>query len=157
MFCSLSIRYLSLQAGSEFSPVRDPTSPVLRLHDDDDVFSGGRGGEGFLCPSCMEAFQSPEELQVHYESRHASEAGLTTAKRSQGHLRDLQEEVDGLQSTLRQELGYSQELKKEVEKLSSAVAKGDETKEATEERMVREQLGAMEEAKQLSKRTLVQD
>ena len=46
------------------SPLRQPGPPI---QDEGDV-SGQ--AEGFLCPSCMAGFPSPELLQQHYEDQH---------------------------------------------------------------------------------------
>lgn len=71
----------------DFSPVRSSS----REDGDDEHFEtlGGEEQEGFICPTCMRGFASPEGLQVHYEEAHGSEASLGMAKKSQGHFHDL--------------------------------------------------------------------
>ena len=86
--------YVSFQA--EFSsPIRSPSSGG-----NDETFEdlgegmGGGEAEGFICPSCMRGFVAPEELQIHFESQHSSEASLNSAKKNEGHLTDLKGESD---------------------------------------------------------------
>ncbi len=177
------------QAGSDFSPSRSLSS----VDDEsfgaagagagagagaEEVFDGSGEQEGFICPSCMRGFATPEKLQVdwregtkaenvgmkssskkgpppfqvHYESEHGAEASLTTAKRSEGKFADLKGEVSEMQSVLREEQLYSTELKREVERLSEAVkAKNGATAtaEQQEREMYREQVAMLEEGKRL--------
>ena len=53
------------------SPLRQP-GPAIQ--DEGDV-SGQ--AEGFLCPSCMAGFPSPELLQQHYEDEHIIDQDIT--------------------------------------------------------------------------------
>ncbi|KFQ33245.1 Early endosome antigen 1, partial [Merops nubicus] len=78
--------------------------------------------EGFICPLCMKSHGSAEELFKHYEAVHNS--GIDSTHGGEGHLspeRDevslLRQEVKDLQASLKEERWYSEELKKELEKL----------------------------------------
>ncbi|XP_009580666.1 PREDICTED: early endosome antigen 1-like, partial [Fulmarus glacialis] len=78
--------------------------------------------EGFICPLCMKSHGSAEELFKHYEAVHNS--GIDSTHGGEGHLspeRDevslLRQEVQDLQASLKEERWYSEELKKELEKL----------------------------------------
>ncbi|OXB76905.1 UNVERIFIED_CONTAM: hypothetical protein H355_002376 [Colinus virginianus] len=78
--------------------------------------------EGFICPLCMKSHGSAEELFKHYEAVHNS--GIDSTRGGEGHLspeRDevslLRQEVQDLQASLKEERWYSEELKKELEKL----------------------------------------
>ena len=110
------------------------------------------GQEGFICPQCHQTFFSPGDLQSHFEATHVSEAGLNAAKRSEGHFHDLKDEVNDLQTTLKQEVKYSADLKRQVEQLvnrsssNAAAANGDE-----EKAMMKDQVHALEEGKRLRK------
>ncbi|XP_009978746.1 PREDICTED: early endosome antigen 1-like, partial [Tauraco erythrolophus] len=77
---------------------------------------------GFICPLCMKSHGSAEELFKHYEAVHNS--GIDSTHGGEGHLspeRDevslLRQEVQDLQASLKEERWYSEELKKELEKL----------------------------------------
>ncbi|XP_054722542.1 early endosome antigen 1-like [Uloborus diversus] len=52
-------------------------SPESRTSDDGPD-SDASSAEGFLCPSCLKAFPSPDLLQTHYESHHPEEGGATS-------------------------------------------------------------------------------
>ena len=48
-----------------------PTRSLGGLGQDSDNDRGAAGSqEGFICPLCMSGFQSPEDLQLHFESSH---------------------------------------------------------------------------------------
>ncbi|KAH0616741.1 hypothetical protein JD844_028110 [Phrynosoma platyrhinos] len=76
--------------------------------------------EGFICPLCMKSHGSAEELFKHYEAVHesgidASHGGDLSPKRDDITL--LRQEVQDLQASLKEERWYSEELKKELEKV----------------------------------------
>ena len=104
--------------------------------------------EGFICPACMGSFVSPQDLEVHYDKEHLNNGGSENNDSNLGNLRD---EVQELQTTLKEEQFYSTELKKEVERLSSAVHKSTESPSETESDLYESQIKALEEAKQLCK------
>lgn len=102
--------------------------------------------QGFLCPSCMDGFSTPEDLQKHYETFHSDGSHHTcpickgvfpTSDQLQihymgehtpmganhGDIKAMKEELAELQTTLKEERWYSDELKREVQRLSGAVAK----------------------------------
>ena len=63
----------------------------------------------------MASFSTPQELEVHYEREHI-------IGESNGNDHGLiQQSVQEIQSTLKEEQFYSAELKREVERLSTAV------------------------------------
>ena len=83
---------------------------------------------------------------MHYDKEHL------TGNDSNGNLGHLKEEVQELQSTLKEEQFYSAELKKEVERLSSAVQKSAETSsESSEIDLFQSQIKALTESKELCK------
>ena len=63
--------------------------------------------EGFICPACKTVFMDPVQLQSHFETAHSSEASISAAKKTEGHMVDLKGEVSELQSTIREEQQYS--------------------------------------------------
>ncbi|XP_062989872.1 early endosome antigen 1 isoform X2 [Elgaria multicarinata webbii] len=78
--------------------------------------------EGFICPLCMKSHGSAEELFKHYEAVHDS--GIDTSHGGESNMsptRDdvtlLRQEVQDLQASLKEERWYSEELKKELEKV----------------------------------------
>ncbi|ROT84854.1 putative early endosome antigen 1 [Penaeus vannamei] len=128
----------------------------------------GDAVEGFLCPTCYMSFPKPELLQDHYEAEHIEPSAnylcpvckarlnsqqelekhystIHGVKDTSGHsLETLREELNELSTTLREERWYSEELKKEVERLQEAFKKKDEG----EENFVhKSQLDALEESK----------
>ena len=91
----------------------------------------------------MASFSTPQELEVHYEREHI-------IGESNGNDHGLiQQSVQEIQSTLKEEQFYSSELKKEVEKLSHAVQKSTEDKSKAEMDLCQSQIGALSEAKDL--------
>ncbi|XP_022098875.1 early endosome antigen 1-like, partial [Acanthaster planci] len=96
--------------------------------------------EGFICPVCMVTLSSPEQLQVHWESVHNTPAaepspapsspshhaipasivessGQHSSMNRDGDVLALRQELEDLRVSLKEEKWYSEELKKEVEKL----------------------------------------
>ncbi|XP_076363019.1 uncharacterized protein LOC143253288 isoform X2 [Tachypleus tridentatus] len=101
-------------------------------------------GKGFLCPSCMLAFPSPEALQDHYESTHIEREREPQSHYNRHHTpQDEQEEKS-----------YSEELKKEVSRLHAAQASRDSSGgsggfDKAEVEMLRSQIQALGEGKAL--------
>lgn len=124
-----------LQAQSEISPNRRPSQTTP-----------SEEAEGFICPACMMSFASPQDLEVHYDKEHLSGGGND----KNGNLSHLKEEVEELQTTLKEEQFYSAELKKEVERLSSAVQKSTEFSPVESEvELYETQVKALTEARDL--------
>ncbi|XP_015668154.1 early endosome antigen 1 [Protobothrops mucrosquamatus] len=78
--------------------------------------------EGFICPLCMKSHGSAEELFKHYEAVHdsgidASHAGESNMSPKSDDITLLRQEVQDLQTSLKEERWYSEELKKELEKI----------------------------------------
>ncbi|KAM6437265.1 early endosome antigen 1 [Liasis olivaceus] len=78
--------------------------------------------EGFICPLCMKSHGSAEELFKHYEAVHDS--GIDTSHGGESNMTPksdditlLRQEVQDLQASLKEERWYSEELKKELEKV----------------------------------------
>ena len=69
----------------------------------------------------MSSFPTPQDLEVHYDKEHLN--GNSSSNNGGNNLGHLKEEVQELQTTLKEEQFYSAELKKEVERLSTAVHK----------------------------------
>lgn len=74
----------------------------------------------------MSSFLSPKDLELHYDREHIENNS------NGGNLNHLKEEVQELQTTLKEEQYYSAELKKEIERLSTAVHKNAEAEADTE-------------------------
>jgi early endosome antigen 1 len=111
-------------------------------------------GEGFICPACMVSFPSPQDLETHYEREHNNDGNNGNGNNgNNGNMEHLKEEVHGLQTTLKEEQFYSGELKKEVERLSTAVHKSTEhnVNDQSEVTMYESQVKALSEAKELCK------
>ncbi|KAG0717390.1 Early endosome antigen 1 [Chionoecetes opilio] len=131
---------------------------------------GVEGVEGFLCPTCFLSFPTPEVLQDHYEAEHIEPAAnylcpvckarlnsqqelekhystIHSLKDTSGHsLEALREELTELSTSLREERWYSEELKKEVERLQDAFKK----KDGGEDNFVhKSQLEAAEESRKM--------
>uniref|UniRef100_A0A8D2LPY5 Early endosome antigen 1 n=1 Tax=Varanus komodoensis TaxID=61221 RepID=A0A8D2LPY5_VARKO len=77
---------------------------------------------GFICPLCMKSHGSAEELFKHYEAVHDS--GIDTSHGGESNMSPnryditlLRQEVQDLQASLKEERWYSEELKKELEKV----------------------------------------
>ncbi|ETE64393.1 Early endosome antigen 1, partial [Ophiophagus hannah] len=78
--------------------------------------------EGFICPLCMKSHGSAEELFKHYEAVHdsgidTSHAGESNMTPKSDDITLLRQEVQDLQASLKEERWYSEELKKELEKV----------------------------------------
>uniref|UniRef100_G1KMF9 Uncharacterized protein n=1 Tax=Anolis carolinensis TaxID=28377 RepID=G1KMF9_ANOCA len=106
---------------------RNPGRVGSQASDSDSAVSGNAvdvnnesSSEGFICPLCMKSHGSAEELFKHYEAVH--ESGVDASHGSELSLkRDditlLRQEVQDLQASLKEERWYSEELKKELEKV----------------------------------------
>ena len=79
------------QAQSDFSPQK-----VFVGDGPPGEEAGSETAEGFICPSCMRGFSSPEALERHYTQQHATGPGAVG-----GNLADLKDEVQELQTTLK--------------------------------------------------------
>ncbi|KAG8137962.1 hypothetical protein E2320_003910 [Naja naja] len=78
--------------------------------------------EGFICPLCMKSHGSAEELFKHYEAVHnsgidTSHAGESNMTPKSDDITLLRQEVQDLQASLKEERWYSEELKKELDKV----------------------------------------
>ena len=98
----------------------------------------------------MQSFINPQDLEIHYDKEHLNGS-------NNGNLSNLSQEVQELQTTLKEEQFYSAELKKEVERLSSAVHKSTES--TSEVDLYESQIKALSEAKELCKLhcTMIED
>ena len=90
----------------------------------------------------MASFVSPQDLEIHYDREHLN---------GNGNFNHLKDEVQELVTTLKEEQFHSAELKKEVEKLSTAVQKSTENTDNAEADMFQSQVNALSEAKDLRK------
>ena len=98
----------------------------------------------------MSSFPTPLDLEVHYDKEHLN--GNSSSNNGGNNLGHLKEEVQELQTTLKEEQFYSAELKKEVERLSTAVHKSTEdSTELAEADLYETQIKALTEAKDLRK------
>ncbi len=100
--------------------------------------------EGFLCPACMEAFLTPEDLMAHYE---VCKIRLENAAALEDHMAQNYSPRDNeMVTALSEERWRSEELRKEVAMLQEQLT----SKSASEEsRMYQQQLRALQEAKSL--------
>ena len=131
--------YFLIKAQSEISPHRRSSQSTTPSEE---------AAEGFICPGCMSSFPTPQDLEVHYDKEHLN----GNSSNNGNNLGHLKEEVQELQTTLKEEQFYSAELKKEVERLSTAVHKSTEdSAESTEVDLYETQIKALTEAKDLRK------
>ncbi|KAI9562572.1 hypothetical protein GHT06_010026 [Daphnia sinensis] len=127
--------------------------------------------EGFLCPTCMAAFPSPDNLQSHYETEHlepganylcpvckarldnATELELhysvhhsASSAKATGDQETLMQEINTLTASLNEERWNSEELHKEVTQLKALIqAQGS----GEEHQMYQQQLQGLSETKSL--------
>uniref|UniRef100_A0A4W3ICE9 Early endosome antigen 1 n=1 Tax=Callorhinchus milii TaxID=7868 RepID=A0A4W3ICE9_CALMI len=100
---------------------------------------------GFICPLCMKSHASAEELFKHYEACHESvnESGHRE-EANQSLRRDdvtlLRQEIQDLQTTLKEERWYSEELKKELDKVQGQLKQGSQSDGLTSIAEVKQQL-----------------
>uniref|UniRef100_A0A6Q2XMI0 Early endosome antigen 1 n=1 Tax=Esox lucius TaxID=8010 RepID=A0A6Q2XMI0_ESOLU len=73
--------------------------------------------EGFICPQCMKSHNSAEELFKHYELYHDSGEQLSNPAPGREDLMLLRQELQELQTSLKEERWFSGELKKELDKV----------------------------------------
>ncbi|KAK2705140.1 hypothetical protein QYM36_017249, partial [Artemia franciscana] len=124
--------------------------------------------EGFICPTCMNSYSTPEDLQEHYQSQHVVTSYLCpvckesfdsavildkhfesdhAVKKSQSHdtkdFQVLQNELSDLSASLREEKWYSEEQGREIERLQSLL----KTNGADDSDPIKGQLSSMEAAK----------
>jgi len=132
------VKNIADKAQSEISPHRRPSQSTTPSEE---------AAEGFICPGCMSSFLTPQDLEIHYDQEHLN-GNSTSNGNNLGHLK---EEVQELQTTLKEEQFYSTELKKEVERLSTAVHKSTEESavETSEIDLYETQIKALSEAKDL--------
>uniref|UniRef100_A0A8C3G194 Early endosome antigen 1 n=1 Tax=Cyclopterus lumpus TaxID=8103 RepID=A0A8C3G194_CYCLU len=73
--------------------------------------------EGFICPQCMKSHNSAEELFKHYELFHDTGDLPAHMAPTREDLTMLRQEVQDLHVTLKEEKWFSEELKKELDKV----------------------------------------
>uniref|UniRef100_A0A674EY72 Early endosome antigen 1 n=1 Tax=Salmo trutta TaxID=8032 RepID=A0A674EY72_SALTR len=73
--------------------------------------------EGFICPQCMKSHNSAEELFKHYELYHDSGDQPSHTGPGREDLVLLRQELQELQTSLKEEKWFSAELKKELDKV----------------------------------------
>lgn len=127
--------------------------------------------EGFLCPTCMAAFPSPDNLQSHYETEHlepganylcpvckarldnATELELhysvhhsASSVKASGDQETLMQEINTLTASLNEERWNAEELHKEVTQLKALIkAQGS----GEEHQMYQQQIQGLSETKSL--------
>ncbi|XP_037081377.1 early endosome antigen 1-like [Pollicipes pollicipes] len=134
----------------------------------EDASAAVGGAEGFLCPTCMKGFATPEQLQQHDQTAHIDpsatylcpvcKARLTSSAELEQHfarnhpplpqsddVEVLQHELTDVNTTLREERWYSEELKREVARLQQLV----EATQSEETMLYQEQIKALQESKAL--------
>ncbi|KTF91113.1 hypothetical protein cypCar_00030876 [Cyprinus carpio] len=91
--------------------------------------------EGFICPQCMKSHNSAEELFKHYEVFHEPGDQPSPFSPGRGDLTLLRQEVQDLQASLKEERWFSEELKKELDKVQGHLAtnKGSQNDGTSEE------------------------
>uniref|UniRef100_A0A4W3IKB7 Early endosome antigen 1 n=1 Tax=Callorhinchus milii TaxID=7868 RepID=A0A4W3IKB7_CALMI len=72
---------------------------------------------GFICPLCMKSHASAEELFKHYEACHEILIDNLFSYFFRDDVTLLRQEIQDLQTTLKEERWYSEELKKELDKV----------------------------------------
>ncbi|XP_061109284.1 early endosome antigen 1 isoform X6 [Conger conger] len=80
--------------------------------------------EGFICPQCMKSHNSAEELFKHYEVFHESANQPMSPGPGREDLALLQQEVQDLHASLKEERWFSGELKKELDKVQGQLKQG---------------------------------
>uniref|UniRef100_A0A8C2ZJA6 Early endosome antigen 1 n=1 Tax=Cyclopterus lumpus TaxID=8103 RepID=A0A8C2ZJA6_CYCLU len=73
--------------------------------------------QGFICPQCMKSHNSAEELFKHYELFHDTGDLPAHMAPTREDLTMLRQEVQDLHVTLKEEKWFSEELKKELDKV----------------------------------------
>lgn len=81
--------------------------------------------EGFICPQCMKSHNSAEELFKHYELFHDTGDLPAHMAPTREYLTMLRQEVQDLHVTLKEEKWFSEELKKELDKVQGQLKMKD--------------------------------
>uniref|UniRef100_A0A4W3IGA9 Early endosome antigen 1 n=1 Tax=Callorhinchus milii TaxID=7868 RepID=A0A4W3IGA9_CALMI len=98
--------------------------------------------QGFICPLCMKSHASAEELFKHYEACHESvnESDNLFSYFFRDDVTLLRQEIQDLQTTLKEERWYSEELKKELDKVQGQLKQGSQSDGLTSIAEVKQQL-----------------
>jgi len=112
--------------------------------EDNNYSNDGQEAEGFLCPLCLRAFPSPESLSEHYSSEHSDFSTsnafqCTECKMKFGSEEELVSHYNRHHSSL---VSTDEMIKREFSKISEVI-------ESEELELLRGQINALEEAKQL--------
>ncbi|KAK2842105.1 hypothetical protein Q5P01_012305 [Channa striata] len=81
--------------------------------------------EGFICPQCMKSHNSAEELFKHYELFHDTGDLPAHMAPTREDLTMLRQEVQDLHASLKEERWFSEELKKELDKVQGQLKQND--------------------------------
>uniref|UniRef100_A0A8C7DQQ8 Early endosome antigen 1 n=1 Tax=Oncorhynchus kisutch TaxID=8019 RepID=A0A8C7DQQ8_ONCKI len=87
-------------------------------------FNNDQTSEGFICPQCMKSHNSAEELFKHYELYHDSGDQPSHMGPGREDLVLLRQELQELQTSLKEEKWFSAELKKELDKVQGHLKQG---------------------------------
>uniref|UniRef100_A0A673X1E0 Early endosome antigen 1 n=1 Tax=Salmo trutta TaxID=8032 RepID=A0A673X1E0_SALTR len=117
--CLLSLPQTPGKGGSQNSESDQPSADL----------NNDQTSEGFICPQCMKSHNSAEELFKHYELYHDSgdqpshmgvymeEVNVLLLSSSREDFILLRQELQELQTSLKEERWFSGELKKELDKV----------------------------------------
>uniref|UniRef100_A0A8D0AUE4 Early endosome antigen 1 n=1 Tax=Sander lucioperca TaxID=283035 RepID=A0A8D0AUE4_SANLU len=96
----------------------EPEQPSTDLNHD-------QTSEGFICPQCMKSHNSAEELFKHYQLFHDTGDLPTHMAPTREDLTMLRQEVQDLHTSLKEEKWFSEELKKELDKVQGQLKQND--------------------------------
>lgn len=83
--------------------------------------AAGSGSPRLVCPACKMRLGTETELQSHY-ARHHTPQDQKNELRNGGDYGDIKQELAELQTSLKEERWYSDELKKEVSRLQNTLS-----------------------------------
>uniref|UniRef100_A0A4W5K3W3 Early endosome antigen 1 n=1 Tax=Hucho hucho TaxID=62062 RepID=A0A4W5K3W3_9TELE len=105
--CLLSLPQTPGKGGSQNSESDQPSADL----------NNDQTSEGFICPQCMKSHNSAEELFKHYELYHDSGDQPSHMGPGREDFMLLRQELQELQTSLKEERWFSGELKKELDKV----------------------------------------
>ncbi|XP_064785715.1 early endosome antigen 1-like isoform X1 [Oncorhynchus masou masou] len=110
-------RILQMTPGKGGSQNSESDQPSADLNND-------QTSEGFICPQCMKSHNSAEELFKHYELYHDSGDQPPSMGPGREDFILLRQELQEMQTSLKEERWFSGELKKELDKVQGHLKQG---------------------------------
>uniref|UniRef100_A0A8C7KZU5 Early endosome antigen 1 n=1 Tax=Oncorhynchus kisutch TaxID=8019 RepID=A0A8C7KZU5_ONCKI len=107
LLCLLSLPQTPGKGGSQNSESDQPSADL----------NNDQTSEGFICPQCMKSHNSAEELFKHYELYHDSGDQPPSMGPGREDFILLRQELQEMQTSLKEERWFSGELKKELDKV----------------------------------------